>query len=94
MNIFNVACLDDSQSDRKVNDYIQALSNLCKPINNASRIDRAEAFIQKHNPKTKFGGNKACYHPVKDTIQLPVYENFSDAIAYYGTYIHELTHLY
>jgi antirestriction protein ArdC len=92
MSIFNVACLDDSQSDRKVNDYIQALSNLHKPINNASRIDRAEEFIQKHNPKTKFGGNKAFYHPATDTIRLPVYDDFSHAIAYYGTYIHELAH--
>lgn len=91
MNVFNVDCLDDSDSEHKLFDCINALSYNNR-VNHESRLEVAEAFIQKHNPKTQFGGDKALYHPATDTIRLPIYEDFSDAIAYYGTYFHELAH--
>jgi antirestriction protein ArdC len=94
MNIFNVACLDDSDSEQKISDRIAIALSSDNRVNNESRLESTEAFIQRHNPKTQFGGNKAFYQPSTDTIRLPVYKNFSHAIAYYGTYIHELMHLY
>ncbi|MGL5793981.1 MAG: ArdC family protein, partial [Waterburya sp.] len=92
MNVFNVACLDDSDSEQKIEDRIALALSSNNRINNESRLETAEAFIQRHNPKTQFGGDKALYHPATDTIRLPVYEDFSNAIAYYSTYIHELVH--
>jgi antirestriction protein ArdC len=92
MNIFNVACLDDSQSENKIGDRLEKLVSITDSINNEPRLEIVEAFIKKHNPNTQFGGNVACYHPGTDTIRMPVYEDFTSAIAYYSTYIHELTH--
>jgi antirestriction protein ArdC len=92
MNVFKVACLDDSDSEHKIGDRITLLLSSNNRVNNEARLEAAEVFIQKHNPKTQFGGDKALYHPATDTIRLPVYEDFSDAIAFYGTYVHELAH--
>jgi antirestriction protein ArdC len=92
MNIFNVACLDDSQSDKKINDRIEKLISQNSSTNKEPRLEVAEAFIKQHNPTTQFGENVACYHPGTDTIRMPVYEDFSNAIAYYSTYIHEIVH--
>jgi antirestriction protein ArdC len=38
------------------------------------------------------GGARAFYVPSADRIQMPPFESFRDACAYYATLIHELTH--
>jgi antirestriction protein ArdC len=90
-NVFNVACLDDSNSDVKIEDLIRertvSVSGNAEP-----RLPFVECFIQQHRPKTQFGGDKALYHPATDTIRLPEFEAFSHANAYYATYLHELVH--
>jgi antirestriction protein ArdC len=90
-NIFNVACIDDRESDLKVRERIKELTSN-QGGNKEPRIQEIEALIERHNPTTKFGGNLACYQPSTDTISLPKYENFSKAIAYYSSYLHELVH--
>jgi antirestriction protein ArdC len=92
MNIFNVACLDDSKSENKIGDRIEKLSFKNGSTNNEPRLEVAENFIAGHNPTTQFGGDVACYHPGTDTIRMPMYRDFSNASAYYSTYIHELVH--
>ncbi len=37
-------------------------------------------------------GDEACYHPLRDLIQLPTKAQFEDVGSYYATALHELTH--
>lgn len=37
-------------------------------------------------------GNKACYIPAMDTVNMPLPEQFKDSAEYYSTLFHELTH--
>ena len=90
-NVFNVACIDDSESNIKISDRIKSLTVSVIP-KTEFRIEEAEAFIGEHKPNTQFGGDVACYHQATDTIRLPHYQSFSSAIAYYATYLHELVH--
>ncbi|MFM8297532.1 MAG: ArdC family protein [Microcystis aeruginosa] len=90
-NVFNVACIDDSNSDVKIDSLIRQ-RKVTISGNNELRLPEIEQFIQQHLPKTQFGGNVAMYHIATDTIRLPEYETFSNATAYYATYLHELVH--
>jgi antirestriction protein ArdC len=42
--------------------------------------------------KTVFGGSKAYYQPSTYTVQMPPFENFRDAAAFYGVWLHEFGH--
>ncbi|MDV3002456.1 MAG: DNA primase TraC (plasmid) [Chroococcopsis gigantea SAG 12.99] len=90
-NVFNVACIDDSKSDVKISAHISQIK-LMAVGNNSARIESAETFIDRHAPKTHFGGDVACYLPEKDTIAMPKFECFTSPATYYATYIHELVH--
>lgn len=39
-----------------------------------------------------FGGDRACYSPAKDTIQMPPQKNFNTFDNYYHTFFHECAH--
>lgn len=56
------------------------------------RIDRAERFIAAMGAAIRHGGDKACYRPGLDIVQMPPIEAFRDAESYYSTLTHELTH--
>ncbi len=58
----------------------------------ADRIAHADAFVAATGAVIGHGGNRAFYAPGPDRIQLPPFEAFSNAEAYYGTALHELTH--
>jgi antirestriction protein ArdC len=58
----------------------------------SSRIAHAEAFVAATKASIAHGGAKAFYAPGPDRIQMPPFESFLDALSYYGTLIHELTH--
>lgn len=88
LQVFNADCLDDSRSDRKLADHLQALP----AVNTALRSVSAESFIAAQNATTKFVGNVACYDPHRDAIAMPCYESFTGTEGYYATLIHELTH--
>ncbi len=52
-----------------------------------------EKFIADKNAKFMYeGGDRAYYSPEVDTIQMPKFESFKSAEAYYATKLHELTH--
>jgi len=57
------------------------------------RIENAERFIAGTGATIIHGGNRAYYAPGPDVIRLPPFEAFKDAESYYGTCLHELTHL-
>jgi antirestriction protein ArdC len=56
------------------------------------RIERAEAFFAAVGASVEHGGNRAFYMPSQDRIQLPPFETFHDAEAYYATRAHETVH--
>lgn len=86
-NVFNIECVDDSESDIKVNqDEFEYQKNT------DLRIEDLEVFCEIQGVKTTFGNQKAFYNNADDIIAMPSYEQFKDAISYYSVYIHELAH--
>ncbi len=58
----------------------------------AERIGHAEAFFAATGIDVRHGGNRAYYRPSEDRVQMPPFEAFRDAVAYYATLAHEATH--
>ncbi len=57
-------------------------------------IEHAEQIIENMQckPAIKYGGNRACYSPQLDYIQLPPRDKFKSPEAFYSTAFHELSH--
>lgn len=60
-------------------------------INKEERIDALERFFRQTGAEI-VTGMKAAYSPTLDRIEMPPFECFDDAVSYYGTLSHELTH--
>lgn len=64
----------------------------------SARIDRADAFVGATGANIMHKGNRACYIPSRDLIEMPPYRQFVDtptssaAEGYYATLLHELIH--
>lgn len=64
----------------------------------STRIERADAFIAATGATIVHKGNRACYIPSVDRIEMPPYAQFIDtptasaAEGYYATVLHELIH--
>jgi antirestriction protein ArdC len=56
------------------------------------RIGRAERFFGNTGADIRHGGGSAYYAPSGDFVQMPPFESFTTAEAYYATLAHELTH--
>lgn len=56
------------------------------------RNDRADKWFDAVGATVTFGGDRACYSPVSDTITMPRPEQFADAPGYYATLAHEHGH--
>jgi len=56
------------------------------------RISDAEVFFAATRADIRHGGDCAYYSPTLDYIQMPAFEAFRDAQAYYATLAHEATH--
>jgi antirestriction protein ArdC len=63
-----------------------------EPLPIAQRIDNAEEFFRQVGADVRHGGPKAFYSPSTDHIQMPPWEAFKDAEAYYATSGHEHGH--
>jgi len=63
-----------------------------EPLALAERLANAEEFIGNTGAHIQHGGDRACYSPALDHIQLPPVEAFKSTQAYYGTALHELGH--
>jgi antirestriction protein ArdC len=55
-------------------------------------IEAAEAFAKQTGADIREGGDRACYIPSIDAINVPKLGRFEDAGSYYSTLLHELTH--
>lgn len=75
-------------------DQVDGLDHLRAPAEPCAwnPIARAEATIGASGAKISHGGDRAFYRPSYDDIQLPARESFRDAVGYYDTALHELTH--
>jgi antirestriction protein ArdC len=58
----------------------------------AERIGHAETFFAATGIEVRHGGARAYYRPSEDRVQMPVFPAFWDAVAYYATLAHEMTH--
>jgi antirestriction protein ArdC len=61
-------------------------------LNEQQRNGQAEAFFAATKADIRHGGNSAHYVPALDYVQMPPFEIFRDAGAYYATLAHECTH--
>lgn len=59
---------------------------------NNLRCERADGFVANTKADVRHGGDRACYRPLEDRIQMPNLERFKDSDAYYAVLLHELTH--
>ena len=57
-----------------------------------ARIEHAESFFSRIGADIRHGGNRACYSPVTDHIQMPEFFAFTDPVSYYSVLSHESTH--
>lgn len=49
-------------------------------------------YIARENISLSYGGNRAYYSPMNDTVRLPQKEQFTISEEFYSTAFHELTH--
>jgi hypothetical protein len=56
------------------------------------RIAHAESFFAAAGADIRHGGNQAYYVPSRDFVQMPPFETFRDAEAFYQTFSHEICH--
>lgn len=61
-------------------------------LSDAERNEQADRFYAKLGIETLFGGNEACYDPIADSVQMPLFERFKDFAAFYATLLHEGAH--
>jgi antirestriction protein ArdC len=58
----------------------------------SERLAHAEAFVGNLGINTVFGGPDACYRPATDTVHMPDFGYFHEAVGFYGSWIHECGH--
>lgn len=63
-----------------------------RTLDPVQRIAAAEAFFSATGATISHGGNRAYYNVGQDFVQMPPFEAFHDAEAYYATLAHETTH--
>ena len=61
-------------------------------LTESERIARAEAFIAALQVPIVVGGDMAYYQPSTDTVHLPPFERFKDAVSHASVSIHEHAH--
>lgn len=71
-------------------EHLHALAHASR--NPDERIAGAESFFAATRADIRHGGDCAYYSPTLDYIQMPPFEAFRDAQAYYATLAHEATH--
>ncbi|PZO07823.1 MAG: hypothetical protein DCF25_22590 [Leptolyngbya foveolarum] len=89
IKVFNLDCFTDEDAEVKICELIERYRG---ESNTAPRLDDAERLISAQQAAVLFGGNRACYAPKIDRINMPPFESFSSAEAYYATFFHELSH--
>lgn len=63
-----------------------------RPTDPVQRIEGAEAFFAATGATIRHGGDRAFFSPAQDLVQMPPFDAFREAEAYYATLAHEMTH--
>ena len=63
-----------------------------RPVSLPDAIEQVEAFLKMIGADVRHGGDRACYTPALDCIQLPPLEAFESTPHYYATSLHEHAH--
>ncbi len=84
-NVFNVEQMDLPD---KVRATLEPAARTTPPLEEAERIIRG----MPNPPALRFGGDRACYHPIDDAILMPHRNAFENAETYYDTLFHEEVH--
>jgi antirestriction protein ArdC len=86
-NVFNVAQLVEGSD---LSNVPALRENEARHID--ARDETCDHWIWQTGADISYGGDMAYYTPAADRIQLPTFESFDSATAFYGTAAHELTH--
>jgi antirestriction protein ArdC len=92
-SVFNTEQIDELPDQMQIE-----TSSDQAPSDITIRIERADAFIAATGANIRSGGNRACYIPSVDRIDMPIYGRFIDtptstaAESYYSTLLHEIVH--
>ncbi len=83
-NVFNVADVEGVDLDLPKAEV--------KPL--PERLEQCDAIIEglPQTPRVTFGGNRACYIPALDALEMPNREDFISPEFYYKTFFHEIIH--
>ncbi|MGH6616423.1 ArdC family protein [Sphingomonas sp.] len=81
--VFNIAQIDGLPPD---------LLPDAVPLPDREIVPLAEAVIAASGVDFRIGGNRACYAPGPDVVQVPPQPAFFVPVNYYRTALHELTH--
>jgi antirestriction protein ArdC len=62
-------------------------------LSHNERIERAEAFFAGVGAQVRDGGNRAFYRPsTPEAVYMPSFDQFPEAVDFYSTLAHEVTH--
>ncbi len=88
--LFNAADLEGEALEGLIQKRRQAEGAVLRP--EPERLAAAEAVLSAWPVPVSFAGDRACYLPVPDRIQLPDRTAFHSAGALYATWAHEVIH--
>ena len=88
--VFNAADLEGEALEGLIQKRRQADNAILRP--EPERLAAAEAVLRSWPVAVRFGGDRACYLPGPDRIQLPDRVAFHSAAALYATWAHEAIH--
>ena len=88
--LFNAVDLEGEALEALIQKRRRAEGAVLRP--EPERLLAAEAVLSRWPVPVSFGGDRACYLPVPDRIQLPDRTAFHSAGALYATWAHEVIH--
>ena len=66
--------------------------NLREKLTESEKVGAAEDYFQNLDPSTSWNGDRACYYPSTDCIDMPEFADFTDGNKYYSVLYHEVVH--
>ncbi len=88
LQVFNLDCVDDTNSDRKIAEFIPPEVKDKELILDST----IEEFLKNIGSDVRYGGNEAFYDRKADLIGMPHRHQFSSKDAFYATRFHEEGH--
>lgn len=83
--VFNIGDIDPKSKGFKIKNYLPKANEVVINLN-------AMKLVKKRKPDIRYGGDRACYTPLLDYIQMPEQQWFAEQNEFYLTLFHELTH--